>query len=150
MGTAVATVTALVVLATGASAIVATGAADGVLAAMGDEPVQECPVKEPTLTAALATAARCGHEVEALDEKTPWQTYFGQPSGQVRLEVGSSADVSDADGDGEFEPIETTVTEDETGRLSPAAPAVAMSFSAGGDEATARRRRSPTTTRAGR
>src|SRR5690606_35034240 len=68
-------------------------------------------------------------------EKTPWQSYFGQPSGQVRLEVGSSADASDADGDGVFEPIETDVAEDETGRLSPVAPAVAMSFSAGGDDA---------------
>ncbi|MEV0893566.1 hypothetical protein [Promicromonospora sp. NPDC050262] len=135
-GSAVAAVTALVVLATGASALVATGAADGMLAAMGDEPVQECPVEEPTLTVALATAARCGHEVEALDEKTPWQSSFGQPSGQVRLEIGSSADASDADGDGVFEPIETAVAEDESGRLSPAAPAVAMSFSAGGDEAT--------------
>ncbi|WP_020016684.1 LamG-like jellyroll fold domain-containing protein [Promicromonospora sukumoe] len=129
--------TALVVLATGASALVATGAADGVLAAMGDEPVLECPVEEPSLVEALATAARCGHEVEALDEKTPWQSSFGQPSGQVRLEVGSSADASDADGDGEFEPIETAVAEDESGRLSPAAPAVAMSFSAGGEDAAA-------------
>lgn len=134
-GTAVAAVTALVVLATGASALVATGAADGVLAAMGDESVLECPVEEPSLVEALATAARCGHEVEALDEKTPWQSSFGQPSGQVRLEVGSSADASDADGDGEFEPIETAVAEDESGRLSPAAPAVAMSFSAGGEDA---------------
>ncbi|MEU4385345.1 hypothetical protein [Promicromonospora sp. NPDC023805] len=129
--------TALVVLATGASALVATGAADGMLSAMspGDEPVLECPVEEPTMSDALATAARCGHEVEALDEKTPWQSFFGQPSGQVRLEVGSSADASDADGDGDFEPIETAVAEDETGRLSPAAPAVAMSFSSGGDDA---------------
>jgi hypothetical protein len=136
-GSAVAAVTALVVLATGASALVTTGAADGMLSAMGlgDEPVLECPVEEPTMADALATAARCGHEVEALDEKTPWQSYFGQPSGQVRLEVGSSADASDADGDGDFEPIETAVAEDETGRLSPAAPAVAMSFSSGGDDA---------------
>ncbi|MGI5190733.1 hypothetical protein ACQEVI_21520 [Promicromonospora sp. CA-289599] len=136
-GSAVAAVTALVVLATGASALVSTGAADGALSAMGlsDDPVLECPVEEPTMADALATAARCGHEVEALDEKTPWQSYFGQPSGQVRLEVGSSADASDADGDGDFEPIETAVAEDETGRLSPAAPAVAMSFSSGGDDA---------------
>ncbi|GGM44873.1 hypothetical protein GCM10010102_45380 [Promicromonospora citrea] len=135
-GRAVAAVTALVVLATGASALITTGAADGVLAAMGDEqPVLDCPLEEPTMSEALATAARCGHEVEALDEKTPWQSYFGQPSGQVRLEVGSSADASDADGDGVFEPIETDVAEDETGRLSPVAPAVAMSFSAGGDDA---------------
>lgn len=133
-GSAVAAVTALVVLATGASALVATGAADGVLAAMGDDPVLECPVEEPTLGEALATAARCGHEVEALDEKTPWQSYFGQPSGQVRLEVGSSAAESDADGDGVFEPVETAVAEDESGRLSPSAPAVAMSFSAGGGD----------------
>ncbi len=99
--------TALVVLASGASALVATGAADGVLSAMSldDEPVVECPVEEPSLSAALATAARCGHEVEVLDEKTPWQAYFGQPSGQVRLEIGSNAVESDADGDGAFEPI---------------------------------------------
>ncbi|WP_369372023.1 hypothetical protein AB1046_01530 [Promicromonospora sp. Populi] len=136
-GTAVASVTALVVLATGASALVATGGADGVLSAMGldDEPVLECAVEEPTMPEALATAARCGHEVEALDEKTPWQAYFGQPSGQVRLEVGSSAIESDADGDGVFEPVETAVVEDESGRLSPAAPAVAMSFSPGGADA---------------
>ena len=135
-GGAVAAVTALVVLATGASALV-DRAAHGVLSAMGlsDEPVLECLVEEPTMSEALATAARCGHEVEALDEKMPWQLYFGQPSGQVRLEVGSSADASDADGDGDFEPIETAVAEDETGRLSPAAPAVAMSFSSGGDDA---------------
>lgn len=113
-GSAVAGVTALVMLATGASALVATGAADGALSAMGlgDEPVLECPVEEPTMSAALATAARCDHEVEALDEKTPWQSFFGQPSGQVRMEVGSSADASDADGDGDFEPIETAVAED--------------------------------------
>ncbi|PUB31596.1 concanavalin A-like lectin/glucanase superfamily protein [Promicromonospora sp. AC04] len=136
-GGVVAAVTALVVLASGASALVATGAADGVLSAMSldDEPVLDCPVEEPSMSEALATAARCGHEVEALDEKSPWQAYFGQPSGQVRLEIGSSADASDADGDGTFEPIETAVAEDEAGRLSPAAPAVAMSFSAGGNDA---------------
>ncbi|MEV0948959.1 hypothetical protein [Promicromonospora sp. NPDC050249] len=91
--------TALLVLATGASALVATGAADGMLSAMslGDEPVLECPVEEPTMSDALATAARCGHEVEALDEKTPWQSFFGQPSGQVRLEVGSDHGAQRAD-----------------------------------------------------
>ena len=135
-GAVVAGATALVVLASGASALVATGSADGMLSAMGlgDDPVLDCPLEETSLTAALATAARCGHEVEALEEKTPWQAYFGQPSGQVRMEVGSSAAEGDADGDGEFEAIETSVIEDEAGRLSPSAPAVAMSFSAGSDE----------------
>jgi hypothetical protein len=130
---------ALAVVASGASAAVLATDADA-FGAFGSSPVGDtteepldCRAEVPSLAEALELAVACGTEVEATDERNPWQTTFATPESQVRLETGTEAIRSDADGDGAWEPIDTSVADGSDGRLDVAAPAMAMSFADGTD-----------------
>jgi hypothetical protein len=132
---ALAAVVALAVVASGAAAAVrATDVEGGALSAPGlaGTAVEDCPAEMPSLREAMEAALRCRSDVEASDQRNPWQSLFATSDGQVRLESSSDATQSDVDGDGEWAPIETEVSEDPSGRLAPIAPAVAMSFAQGG------------------
>jgi hypothetical protein len=133
--TVLAGVVALALVGLGAVAAVrSTELQGGVLAALGASQAVEddCPAEMPTLREAMDVALRCGTDVEAIDERSPWQSLFATSDGQVRLDTSSDATQSDVDGDGEWASIETTVSTDGSGRLVPMAPAVAMSFTKDG------------------
>lgn len=123
-------------LAVSASAVVVTDSQDAVLAALGVDASEpgECPLEVATLREAHEVAARCDQDVEATDERTPWQQFFATPHAQVRLESTTEAQRSDTDGDGTWTDISTALVEDEAGRVEVEAPAMAMSFSAGGSK----------------
>ncbi len=70
----------------------------------------ECVTLERDSAEAAADAAvRCGEDVEVLSARTPWENSFARPDGSVRYTVGAIP--SQTDVNGEWEPIDTTVSE---------------------------------------
>jgi len=97
--------------------------------------VGECSTEAADRAAAAAMAIECGTPVEAVSERTPWETVLVNPDGTVRWEATSEAHRAEVAG--EWLPIDTSIdavpTDD--GELAPRAAALPMAFSNGGGRA---------------
>lgn len=81
---------------------------------------------------ARAMAMRCGQSVEVLSARTPWETVTAGPDGQLTWQSGVLAQRTDVDGT--WRDVDTTVVATAEG-VTPVAPVLPMTFSAGGADA---------------
>lgn len=112
-------------------------------AAPAEEADSECSGEAADREAAQAQARACGIRVESLADRTEWESLFAEPfaagSDGVLFTWESSAQAQRARVDGEWVAISTQLTENAaSGRVTPAASALPMSFSGGGDGELAR------------
>lgn len=93
----------------------------------------DCAQREaPTTADASAIAVACKTEVEVLQDRTAWETYYATSEGATRLEMTSFPSRTNVNG--EWEPIDTTIGSavDADGMLPVAAPVFGMTVNGGG------------------
>lgn len=100
-----------------------------------EEPTDAPELGDPAeMAAARAEAESSGERVEVISARDEWDTVYAEPSGEVTLETSIAAVRTRVGApDGEWREIDTTLEKTADG-VRPVAPALPMSFSAGGDE----------------
>ncbi|CAM3424246.1 hypothetical protein STSO111631_18875 [Stackebrandtia soli] len=93
----------------------------------------ECSDTATTEGEASALAVQCGHRVEVLDSRTPYDQLFAEPDGTMTAETAVEPQRSQRP-DGTWHSIDVSLEPRADGRYAPSATVADVSFSQGGDE----------------
>ncbi|WP_188525518.1 hypothetical protein [Isoptericola cucumis] len=91
----------------------------------------ECMPEVETIDEAVQVAVACGEDILAADESTEWSTSYATASGDLQVDYTATAVRQDSDGDGQWAPVDVTVSDAPTTEAVDGVPAGMLEVSGG-------------------
>ena len=123
--------------ATAVAAVTSTAAVGAEAASPDRAAAVACSGQRADAASAAAMAARCGHRVEALSDRTPYAQVFANPGGTMTLEQTVTPRWARR-ADGSWTDVDTTLRRWADGTVAPVASVLPIAFSGGGPGPLAR------------